>query len=102
MNDDEARARYGETLRLTENAAISSGQDCREPRYATRSVPPEQYLASEFKLPPGSLRPLKGRGQIQLMEISCGGAPWSALGAKLLEIDSDRALAPWDGVFFEL
>ena len=35
-------------------------------------------------------------------EVSCGGAPWSALGARLLEIDRDRALTPWDGVFFEL
>ena len=102
MGDGEARTRYGKTLRLTASAAISSGQECREPRYATRSVPPEQYLASEFKLPPGSLKPLIGRGQMQLMEVSCGGAPWPALGAKLIEIDANRALAPWDGVFFEL
>ena len=102
LSDAEARARYGETLRLTENTAISSGQDCRQPRYSVRQMPGEAYLASEFKLPPGSLRPLRGRGQIQLMEVSCCGAPWSALGAKLFEIDADRALAPWDGVFFEL
>jgi uncharacterized membrane protein len=36
------------------------------------------------------------------MEVSCGGAGWTALAAKLLEIDATRALAPWDGVFFEL
>jgi len=102
LSDDQARARYGETVRLTANVAISSGNRCSEPGYAARSVPAESYFASEFKLPPGSLKPLAGRNQIRLMDVSCGGAPWTALGARLLEIDRDRALAPWDGVFFEL
>ena len=102
LSDDQARARYGETVRLTANVAISSGNRCSEPGYAARSVPAESYLASEYKLPLGGLKPLAGRNQIRLMEVSCGGAPWTALGARLLEIDRDRALAPWDGVFFEL
>jgi len=102
LSDDEAKGRYGETVRLTANSAISPGAHCREPRYATRRVPARPYLASEFKLPPGSLKPLAAREQIHLMEVSCGGAPWTGLGARLFEINADRALAPWDGVFFEL
>ena len=102
LSDTEARTRYGETLRLTENSAISSGQDCRQPRYIARQVPGEAWLASEYKLSRGSLPPLRGRGQIGLLEVSCGGASWSALGARILEIDADHALAPWDGVFFQL
>ena len=102
MSDGEARTHYGETVRLTDRSAISPGASCRDPRYASNRVSTEQYLASEYKLQPGSLKPLASRVQVQLMKVSCGGAPWNALGATLLEIDSDRVLAPWDGVFFEL
>lgn len=101
-SDEQARARYGETVRLTAGAAISLGNRCSEPRFDARTVPAETFLASEFKLSPGRLRPLAGKNQIRLMEVSCGGAPWTALGARLIEVDRDRALAPWDGVFFEL
>jgi uncharacterized membrane protein len=102
LSDDQARARYGETLRLTAGTAISSGNRCSEPVYTVRIVPAASFLTSEFNVQPGSLKPLAGRNQIRLMEVSCGGAPWTALGARLLEIDRDRALAAWDGVFFEL
>lgn len=100
--NDQARARYGETLRLTEQAAVSPGGRCAEPRYATRQVPAAGFLAEQFRLAPGSLAPLAARNQLRVLEVSCGGAPWTALGATLLELDRDRALAPWDGVFFEL
>jgi heat shock protein HslJ/uncharacterized membrane protein len=102
VNDDQARERYGETVRLTAAAAISSGNRCGEPGYAARQVPTESYLATEYRLPSGSLKQLAGRNQMQLMEVTCGRAPWNALGARLLEVNANRALAPWDGVFFEL
>lgn len=96
------QSRHGETVRLTANAAVSSGQRCREPGYATSRVDADAWLASEFKLPRGALAPLAGRGQINVMRVSCGGAPWNALGAVLLEADAGTALAPWNGVFYEL
>jgi hypothetical protein len=34
--------------------------------------------------------------------MSCGGAAWTTMGARLIEVAPDVALAPWDGVFFEL
>jgi uncharacterized membrane protein len=102
MSDGEARTHYGETVRLTDRSAISPGSSCRNPRYASNRVSTEQYLASEYKLQPGSLKPLAARVQVQLMEVFCGGTPWTALGATLLEIGANRVLAPWDGVFFEL
>jgi heat shock protein HslJ/uncharacterized membrane protein len=102
LTNDQARARYGETLRLTDQAAISAGDRCAEPRFATREAPAAEYLAEQFRLAPGSLAPLAARRQLRILEVSCGGAPWPALGATLLELDRDRALAPWNGVFFEL
>jgi heat shock protein HslJ/uncharacterized membrane protein len=102
LTDDQARARHGETVRLTEQAAVSAGNRCAEPRYSTRQVPAAGYLAEQFRLAPGSLAPLAARSQLRIMEVSCGGSAWTALGATLLELDRDRALAPWNGVFFEL
>jgi heat shock protein HslJ/uncharacterized membrane protein len=102
LTNDQARARYGESLRLTESVAVSAGERCAEPRYSTRQVPAAGYLAEQFRLAPGSLAPLAARNQLRVMEVRCDGAPWPALGATLLELDRDRALAPWNGVFFEL
>lgn len=99
---DAARTHHGASIRLTARSATAPGGQCNEPRYTARRVPANQYLAEEFKLEPGSLAPLAGRNQIQVMDVSCGGARWTALGARLIEIDRDRALAPWDGVFYEL
>jgi uncharacterized membrane protein len=39
---------------------------------------------------------------MRVMRVSCERVPWAALGGSLLEVDRDRALAPRDGVFFEL
>jgi uncharacterized membrane protein len=102
MSDEKAKARHGESLRLTRSAAVSAGQRCDAPRYAVRTEPTEQFLASEYKLGPGSLKPLARRSQVRVMQVTCGGSAWNALGATLIEVDRDRALAPWDGVFFEL
>jgi heat shock protein HslJ/uncharacterized membrane protein len=102
LSADQARARYGETVRLTANAATSSTARCDTPRYAVRRVPTSSWLADEYKLPPGSLEALAASPQLTLREVSCGGSLWPALGARLIEIDSNRALAPWDGVFYEM
>jgi heat shock protein HslJ/uncharacterized membrane protein len=102
LTDEEASARHGETIRLTARSAIAPGKECREPRYATSQVPVAAYLASAFNITPERLPPLAGHNQMRVMEVSCGTADWTELGGLLLEVDRDRALAPWDGVFFEL
>jgi len=102
MTEDQARARVGESLRLTDRSAVSAGSACREPRYATRQVATEGYLADEFKLSQASIPPLAARNQVRVMDVSCGATRWSSLGATMLQLDRDHALAPWDGVFFAL
>ena len=102
MNDDAAKAHYGQTLQLTETTATSSAEHCAAPKYPTRDVPTEAFLASEFNLPPENLKPLEGRDQLTIVEISCDGAPWTAFGSLLLVIDAEHAFTPWDGVFFVL
>jgi heat shock protein HslJ len=102
LTDEEANKRHGETIRLTARSAIAPGNTCREPRYTTSQVPVAAYLASAFNIAPARLPPLAGHNQMRVMEVSCGDADWTELGGLLLEVDRDRALAPWDGVFFVL
>jgi heat shock protein HslJ/uncharacterized membrane protein len=102
LTDEEASARHGETIRLTPRVAIAPGNECGEPRYATSQVPVAAYLASAFNITPARLPPLAGHNQMRVMEVSCGSADWTELGGLLLEVDRNHALAPWDGVFFEL
>lgn len=102
MSDSDAGAWHGQTVRLTAAEAISSGIRCSRPTYATRAVARDSFLAEAFHLPPGRLALLASLATLTLLEVSCGGAPWTAMGGLLIEIDADRALAPWDGVYFEL
>ena len=102
MSSEQAKAHYGESLRLTAKSAVAPGSRCSDPSYVPDRVAPAEYLSTKYQLAPGSLKPLAAKRQMQVMEVHCDRSLWSALGGSLLEVDRDRALAPWDGVFFEL
>jgi hypothetical protein len=102
IGEDEAKARHGQTVELSATAAVSSNDRCDAPSFASRTVPADEYLATEYRLAPGSLQPLADLEELRLIEVACNGAPWVGFGALLIEVDSDRVLTPWDGVFFEL
>lgn len=103
MSEADARAWHGRTMRLTTDQALSDGSRCDGPTYTTRTVPADGYLGGEYNLPAGALEPLASREALNLLEVSCDeGARWAAMGGLLIEVDDDRVLAPWDGVFFEL
>ena len=72
------------------------------PRYAARTVVTEDFLATEFNLPPESLKPVEKRPELTVVQVGCGDVAWTAFGSLLIAIGPDRALTPWDGVFFEL
>jgi hypothetical protein len=102
MSDTDAAAWDGQTVRLTAAEAISPGTRCDQPAYATRMVARDNLLAEGFHLSPTSLAPLASLKRLALLEVSCHGAPWAAMGGQLIQIDADHLLAPWDGVFFKL
>lgn len=102
MTDDEAKAHEGQTVRLAPSEALSNGERCATPRYAARTVVTEDFLATEFNLPPESLKPLEQRPELTVVQVGCGDAAWTAFGSLLIALGPDRALTPWDGVFFEL
>ncbi|HET8625534.1 MAG TPA: hypothetical protein VFM14_18380 [Gemmatimonadales bacterium] len=90
------------TVRLSEQRAVSEGKHCDNPDYRARTVGRDSLLGAEYHLAPGSLRPLASVDRLTLLEVQCSGADWAAMGGRIIAIDSNRVLAPWDGVFFEL
>jgi hypothetical protein len=102
VTDAEAKAHDGQTVVLAPTEALSNGETCAEPRYPARAVDTEGFLATEFNLPPESLKPVSGKDLITVVEVSCADAAWTAFGSLLIVIDGDHVLAPWDGAFYEL
>ena len=102
MTDSEAKEWHGRTLRLDVAQAVVEDNHCDRPTYATREVARDSLLGGEFNLTRGNLPALDSLERLTLLEVRCGGAPWTAMGGRLIGVDAGRAYAPWDGVFFEL
>lgn len=102
VSEDEAKAHYGQIVRLDRAEAFSNGERCAAPAYPSRSVETEDYLAREFNLPPESLPPLADKYRVTIVDISCDRGLWTPFGSLLIAIDANRALTPWDGAFYEL
>lgn len=102
MGAQEAEAWHGRHLRLEASEALTSGARCGQPDYEVESVDLDSLIATDYRLPPGSLGFPSDRDHARILRTSCEGLPWSAMGGLLIEMDEERAFAPWDGVFFEL
>jgi len=102
MTAEDAKAFDGRTVTFGAAEALSNDERCTAPKYPARSVDTEDFLAAEFNLPPESLKPLEGMHTVTIVEVACNGAPWTAFGSLLIAVGANRALTPWDGVFFEL
>ncbi len=100
--EEEPRKRHGESVRLTASAAVSPTGRCDEPVYSSRQVSADAYLTSQFKPAREILQPLAARSEFTILDVSCNGAPWAALGGQLLAINGDRVLTLWNGVYFEM
>jgi hypothetical protein len=100
--EGEAQAHDGQTVQFSPTEALSNGERCAEPRYPARAVDTEGFLATEFNLPPESLKPVAGKDLVTVVEVSCADAPWTAFGSLLIVVGANRVITPWDGVFFEL
>ncbi len=102
MTDAEAAKRHGMVVRFGREDAASGTDTCRGVDYRHRTVD-AQWLAGEFRVTPADLG-LDGaaRSPFDVTEVFCEGTKWTAMGATLIWVASDRAYTVWDGVFFEL
>ena len=83
-------------LRHRARVAVQRSGLCPEPRGPGRF--PGGAVQARARQPQAA----GGKSQMQVLQVQCDGRPWAALGGSLIELDRNRALAPWDGVFFEL
>jgi uncharacterized membrane protein len=102
MGGAEAASWHGRTLRLEGTEALTSGGRCGDPNYEKRTADLDSLLAAGFKITPARLGFSEDHDRVRVLQVSCEGDPWTAMGAFLIEIDEEHAFAPWDGVFFEL
>ena len=102
MSEVDAEDWRGQTLRIMPSRASTPRAHCDAPGYAPHLVPRDSFLAAEYKLPGDALRRAGLPERMTVLEVTCGGITWSAIGGRLIGIGADRALAPWNGIFFEL
>ena len=102
MSASEAAAWHGRALRLGRKILVVGEKHCSTPDYHSHRVDTATFLAKSYHLAPGSLEPAQGHATAIVTEAFCGERPWSGLGAVMIGLDDNHALAPWDGVFFEL
>ena len=100
MDRKTAETWNGRTVFLASDLFVADHVVCAEPWASLSTIATEELLRLEFHLDPGSLPALKGREHTTLMEIGCGDGHWDRFGGRWLIVDRDRALVPWDGVFF--
>lgn len=101
LSDAEAQRFQGRMLVLTADSAVSADERCDAPTYDANAVTADRALA-DHRTTAQALGVGAGAEAWTSVAVRCRGAAWTTLGGTLLLTDSDRALAPWDGVFFEL
>lgn len=102
MDSAAAQRWTGRSVRFEDGIAHSHAERCEGARLIRRQADTDSLLATDYRLPPNALPPLSGLDSIEVIEVSCDGAPWTVLGGRLLVVDSSMVLAPWDGTFFEM
>ena len=102
MSEVDAEDWRGQMIRLTPARAMTARAHCDAPGYAPHLVRRDSFLAAEYKLPDDALRRAGLPDRVTVLEVSCGGIPWATMGGRLIGIEADRALAPWNGIFFEV
>lgn len=92
----------GRAVRLGKKILVVGEKHCSTPDYHSHRVDTAAFLSKSYHLAPGSLEPARGHATAIVTEAFCGERPWSGLGAVMIGLDENHALAPWDGVYFEL
>lgn len=101
LSDDEAEAWHGARLRIGEGWLAMGEHYCETVSHVGEVLPVNQIL-DDYRLAADSLAPLTEREQVARHRLDCDDGDWPVLGSQVLRLSDTQALAPWDGVFFEL
>ncbi|MDR5906783.1 hypothetical protein [Franzmannia qiaohouensis] len=101
MSEEQADSWLGARLRISDDWFALGEHYCESLTHIGEVLPVNQ-VRDDFRLQAGDLAPFEGREQVARHRLDCEDGEWPTLGGTLLMLDDTRALAPWDGVFFEL
>ncbi len=102
MSSARAGSWTGRALEFGPSTARSPNGECLEPAYRERTAMSDAVFSGEYGVPIESVPPAEGIDTLLVVDVRCSGAGWDAAGTVVLVLDERRALAPWDGVMFEL
>ncbi|MBD3896293.1 hypothetical protein IEI94_10565 [Halomonas sp. ML-15] len=101
MSAEQADSWLGARLRISDDWLALGEHYCESLTHIGEVLPVNQ-VRNDFQLQEGDLEPLEGREQVARHRLDCDDGDWATLGGTLLMLSDTRALAPWDGVLFEL
>ena len=99
--DDAAAGWHGRFVHLQSRRASNARDTCSAPTYVESTHPAEDFLAVEYRILPAALGVPAGAA-VRVIEVTCHGQPWTALGGRVLSFGAAGDFAVWDGVFFAL
>jgi hypothetical protein len=101
MSDADAARWHGRFVHLQARRAANGVDTCDTPAYTGTTQPAEAFLAVDYRILPSGLG-VPADAQVRVIEVTCGGQPWTALGGRVLSFGAAGEFAVWDGVFFVL
>lgn len=101
MSDEQAEQWLGARLRISDDWFALGEHYCETVAPVGEVLPVNQVLDG-YRLQEGDFPLLDGYTQVARHHLDCDGQAWDRLGSVVLRVSESLALAPWDGVFFEL
>jgi len=101
MDDAAATAWHGRFVHLQSRRASNARDTCAAPDYVESTHPAEDFLAVQYRIPPVSLG-VPTDAEVRVIDVTCHGQPWTALGGRVLSFGAAGDFAVWGGVFFAL
>ena len=101
LGEADAASLHGRFLHLQARRATNGVDTCDTPAYSEATHPADAYLAVEYRILPSGLD-VPAEATVRVLEVTCGGQPWAALGGRVLSFGPAGEFAVWDGVFFTL
>jgi hypothetical protein len=101
LGEPDAARLHGRFLHLQARRATNGVETCETPSYAQATHQADAFLAVEYRIAPAALG-VPADATVHVLEVSCGGQPWAALGGRVLSFGRAGEFVVWDGVFFRL
>jgi hypothetical protein len=98
LTDQGANSLVGHAVHLG-TTTVSGNERCERPEFVERTVVAGPFMALEYQSTAGRLG-VHETDSVTVVEVLCEGAPWSALGGKVIFTSTAVGYAPWERRFF--